>query len=182
MVAFAGSHPGGYVGRMGLFSRKSKDPAPSASAGSGTGETMPLEIFEGRPVAAALTDVERDRITAGLQRVEEQGVDVDDLESIGAGLDAARQRSLTDPADPGAEGPDMIVETFGIAIGEYLARHSARDWAVVTDVFGTDLGLVSARADSVIVPQNLIGVRWMRGEIGWVPGVIGHLARIAPLD
>ncbi|MEO7131799.1 MAG: hypothetical protein ABIZ07_10535, partial [Dermatophilaceae bacterium] len=84
---------------MGLFSRKRKDPVSSASAGPGAGETMPLEVFEGRPLAAALTDVERDRITAGLQRVEEQGVDVDDLESIGAGLDAARRRSLTNPAD-----------------------------------------------------------------------------------
>ena len=57
---------------------------------------------------------------------------------------------------------------------------SAREWAVVTDVFGTDLGLVAARADTVIVPHNLVGARWMRRETGWIPGVVSHLVRIRP--
>jgi hypothetical protein len=51
---------------------------------------------------------------------------------------------------------------------------------VVTDVFGTDLGLVAARADTVVVPHNLVGARWMRGETGWIPGVVEHLVRIRP--
>ena len=72
------------------------------------------------------------------------------------------------------------METYAVAIGEHLARHSAREWAIVTDVFGTDLGLVAARADTVVVPHNLVGARWMRGETGWVPGVVSHLVSIRP--
>lgn len=177
---------------MGLFSRKGKDSdrasgqdadagGMSDRAGGGSNGAddglMALEPFEGRPIASALTDAETARIAAGLRRLEERGVDIDDLDSISAGFDAARTRWL---ADPVSEGADVVVETTGIAIGEYLTRHSAREWAVVTDVFGTDLGLVSARADTVVVPHNLVGARWMRGDTGWVPGVVQHLVRIAP--
>jgi hypothetical protein len=27
------------------------------------------------------------------------------------------------------------------------------------------------------VPHNLVAGRWMRGETGWVPGVVGHMVR-----
>ena len=167
---------------MGLFSRKrqdagARDDTADRSSGIAADGTIPLEVFEGRPVTSPLTDVERQRIADGLARLVERGVDVDDLDSIGAGFDAARARWL---ADPTGEGADVIVELLGVAIGEHLARHSARQWAVVTDVFGTDLGLASARAETVVVPHNLISARWMRGETGWVPGVVGHLVRLAP--
>jgi hypothetical protein len=125
-----------------------------------------------------LGDDERARIASALECAAADGVDVDDLTSIGAHYDAAYRRW----ADAGGsgEGPDVVVETYAVAIGEHLARHSAREWAVVTDVFGTDLGLVAARADTVVVPHNLVGARWMRGETGWVPGVVSHLVNIRP--
>lgn len=183
---------------MGLFSRRSRDAqdessdshdhedsrdsrGSSDSSDSGdaaeVGGSIPTEHVEGRPVAEPLTDAERGRIADGLAKLAERGVDVDDLQSIGAGFDAARTRWL---ANPQGEDAAVIVELLGIAIGEYLVRHSARQWAIVTDVFGTDLGLASSRGDTVIVPHNLIGGRWMRGETGWVPGVVGHLERLAP--
>ena len=170
---------------MGLFSRKGKDDTaePSdatavAELDAGAADDTLASDFTGRPVANPLGDDERARITNALEHAAGEGVDVDDLASIGSHYDAAYRR-WSDEGGSG-EGPDIIVETYAVAIGEHLARHSAREWAVVTDVFGTDLGLVAARADTVVVPHNLVGARWMRGETGWVPGVVSHLVSIRP--
>ena len=169
---------------MGLFSRKGKDdagePADAPSpdpVDEAEGDGGPGPDFTGRPVSEPLGEAERHRIAAALDRAAAEGVDVDDLQSIGTHYDAAFRRWS---GQQGEEGPDVIVETYAVALGEHLARHSARDWAVVTDVFGTDLGLVAARADTVVVPHNLVGARWMRGETGWIPGVVSHLVRIRP--
>jgi hypothetical protein len=170
---------------MGLFSRKSKDVAAEAEAdASADGPDVPdggdvlAGDFAARPVANPLSEDDRRRISEGVDRAVAAGADIDDIESIGAHYDAAYRAFEADPA--GAAGPDVIVDTYAMAIGEHLTRHSAREWAVVTDVFGTDLGLVAARADTVIVPHNLVGARWMRGETGWVPGVVSHLVRMRP--
>lgn len=168
---------------MGLFSRKGKidvdpfsDPASDGEVGE-PGDDSPAFEFTGRPVTAPLGESERSRLDAALAHAAQAGVDVDDLASIGAHYDDAYRRWA---ASEGADGSDVIVDTFATAIGEHLARHSAREWAVVTDVFGTDVGLVAARADTVVVPHNLVGARWMRGETGWIPGVVSHLVRIRP--
>jgi hypothetical protein len=29
-----------------------------------------------------------------------------------------------------------------------------------------------------VVPANLVAARWMNGETGWLPGVVGHLVRV----
>jgi hypothetical protein len=167
---------------MGLFSRKSKDVAvdaePDGSADLPDPDDTLVSDFTGRPVANPVGDDDRARIAAALDRAGAAGVDVDDLDSIGAHFDEAYLRFVADPG--GADGPDVIVDTYAVAIGEHLTRHSAREWAVVTDAFGTDLGLVAARADTVIVPHNLVGARWMRGETGWIPGVVGHLVGLRP--
>ena len=167
---------------MGLFSKRNKDaaeaPSEPTSAEPVDDGPDPLDPdFTGRPVTNPLGDEERGRIAAALAHAAEQGVDVDDLTSIVSHYDEAFRR-WTSQGD--GEGPDVIVETYAVAIGEHLARHSAREWAVVTDVFGTDLGLVAARADTVVVPHNLVGARWMRGETGWIPGVVAHLVRLRP--
>ncbi len=174
---------------MGLFSRKSKDSVVEDTGSAADvpdgpdlpdpGDTLASD-FSGRPVANAVGDEERRRIADGLARAAAAGVDVDDLESIGAHYDEAYSAFASGQA--GAPGADVIVDTFAIAIGEHLARHRARQWAVATDAFGTDLGLVSDRADTVIVPHNLVGARWMRGETGWIPGVVSHLVRLRPRE
>jgi hypothetical protein len=162
---------------MGLFSRKDKDAAALEVEPDLTGDDDLVADLPDRPVARPLDDAERARFAAAHEAASAEGVDVDDLESIGSHYDEAFRRASD---DTGAVSPDAVVETYAIAIGEHLARHSAREWAVVTDVFGTDLGLVAARADTVIVPHNLVGARWMRRETGWVPGVVSHLVSIRP--
>jgi hypothetical protein len=164
---------------MGLFSRKDKDVLENADVGGAVddGDDGPEQPLPDRPVSKPLGEAERERIAAALHNAAAAGVDVDDLDSIGSHYDEAYRRAA---ADPGALSPDSVVETYAVAIGEHLARHSAREWAVVTDVFGTDLGLVAARADTVVVPHNLVGARWMRRETGWIPPVVSHLVRIQP--
>lgn len=122
-----------------------------------------------KPDSRRVGDEERGRIDTALAALEVDGVDLDDLESIGAGLD----RALATWVSKGGSDHDAIVERYAVAIGEHLDRHTDLAWEVVTDVFGTDLAV--AAGDFVVVPSNLVAVRWMRRETGWVPGVVGHL-------
>lgn len=164
---------------MAWFSKKGKDGSepPSDVESSGSDDSLVAEGHTGRPVSRPLEPVDQARIDAACHRLIELGVDVDDLAAIGAAYDAA----FSDwQADPGSADAGEIVELFGTAIGEHLARHSVRQWAVVTDVFGTDLGLVAARAETVIVPHNIVSARWMRRERGWIPGVVSHLVQLRP--
>ncbi len=159
---------------MAWFSKKGKNDseAPSDVVAAGGENSVVAEGHTGRPVSKPLEPAEQARIEAASDRLRELGVDVDDLHSIGAAYDTAFSDWQT---DQGSADSGELVELFGIAIGEHLARHSARQWAVVTDVFGTDLGLVAARAETVIVPHNIVSARWMRRERGWIPGVVSHL-------
>ncbi len=130
-----------------------------------------------RPVVAALGAGEQARIAAALEALEAEGVDVADLASLGAGLDAAYAAWA---AGGDADRPDhaAVVERYAIGIGTHLERATDLDWQVVTDVFGTDLSLTEGfKGSFVVVPHNLVAGRWMRGETGWVPAVIGHLVR-----
>ncbi|MFC8501677.1 DUF3806 domain-containing protein [Pedococcus sp. NPDC057267] len=130
-----------------------------------------------RPVVAPLGAEERSRIDAALAALAQEGVDVDDLGSLSAGLDAAYRAWEQSPE---ATRPDhaAVVERFAIGIGEHLERHTDLDWQVVTDVFGTDLALTEGfKGTFVVVPHNLVAGRWMRGETGWVPAVVGHMVR-----
>src|SRR5690349_18712606 len=130
-----------------------------------------------RPLVEPLGDAEKARISAALEALAAEGVDVDDLSSIGAGLDRAYAAWAAAPED---DRPDhaAIVERYAIGIGEYLDRHTDLDWQVVTDVFGTDLSLTEGyKGTFVVVPHNLVAGRWMRGETGWIPAVVGHIVR-----
>jgi len=136
------------------------------------GDTATLQ-----PIVQAIGDPERDRISAALDTLAADGVDVDDLESIGSGLDAAYRTWEAAPED-GRPDHAAIVERYALAVGEHLNRNTDLDWQVVTDVFGTDLALTEGfKGSFVVVPHNLVAGRWMRGETGWVPAVVGHIVR-----
>ncbi|SDP55678.1 hypothetical protein SAMN04489867_2909 [Pedococcus dokdonensis] len=130
-----------------------------------------------RPIVEPLGDEERARIRAALESLTEDGVDVDDLASLGAGLDRAYAAWSSAPED---DRPDhgAIVERYAIGIGTYIDQHTDLDWQVVTDVFGTDLSLTEGfKGSFVVVPHNLVAGRWMRGETGWIPAVVGHIVK-----
>jgi hypothetical protein len=144
---------------------------------AGAGEALVMDGAALQPVVDAVPPQQRARIDGAVAALEADGVDLDDLESIGAALDAAYQGWETAPL---GSRPDhaAIVERFAMAIGTHLDRHTDLDWQVVTDVFGTDLALTEGfKGTFVVVPHNLVAGRWMRGETGWVPAVVGHLVR-----
>lgn len=170
---------------MSIFSKRGRAGADDTRTGSRT--TGPLSTLatsasdgadamdvddDGRPLRPDSTPIgepERQRIDAALARLGGDGVDVDDLSSLGAAYDAA--------LDAGRDS-DLAVETLGLGIGEHLARHGRMDWAVVTDVFGTDLGVVGRRRAVTVIPTNIVATRWLNHQSGWVPDVVGHLVRL----
>ncbi len=130
-----------------------------------------------RPITEGVSGEQRQRIADGVAAVEAEGVDVDDLASIGSGFDAALAAWSALPEKSRA-GHDQIVERYAMAVGEHLHRHTDLRWLIVTDVFGTDLSVSGgSRGSFVVVPTNLVATRWMRRESGWIPGVVGHLVR-----
>lgn len=130
-----------------------------------------------QPVVDPVPPQDRARIDDAVAALQVDGVDLDDLESIGAALDSA-YRAWESAALDSRPDHAAIVERFAMAIGTHLDRHTDLDWRVVTDVFGTDLALTEGfKGTFVVVPHNLVAGRWMRGETGWVPAVVGHLVR-----
>jgi hypothetical protein len=161
---------------MAWFGRK-RDDASAEEQEPGEDSALLDDAAGLQPVVARIGADEQARISAAVAAVEAEGVDVDDVESIGAGLDRAYLAWRTGPEH---QRPDhaVVVERYALAIGEHLHRHTDLDWQVVTDVFGTDLALTEGfKGSFVVVPHNLVAGRWMRGETGWVPAVVGHLVR-----
>ncbi|PZU39108.1 MAG: hypothetical protein DI571_14955 [Arsenicicoccus sp.] len=171
------SDRGGRVGaglgkvRNLLGRSRSADDEPRVRALPDPGESS-VEDLPLTPESRKIGDEERARIEAGIAAVQQDGVDLDDLASISAGLDRALAGWLADRTGD----HDAIVQRYAVAVGEHLHRHTDLAWEVVTDVFGTDLA-VSA-GDFVVVPSNLVAVRWMRREQGWVPKVVGHIVEV----
>jgi hypothetical protein len=173
---------------VGLFGRRGRGEGDSADAADDQSaitemESGPAAALAGdtddeaalRPVAVPVGEEDRARIAAALAALAAEGVDVDDLTSLGAGYDTAYTawESAPEKARPDHAA---IVERYALGVGEHLARHTDLDWEVVTDVFGTDLA-VAGGGTFVVVPGNLVAARWMRGETGWLPGVVGHLVQ-----
>lgn len=149
--------------------RSAASPLTSADT-SGDADELPVH-----PVSRRLGPEDKARIALALQELHEAEVDLDDLDSLGTAYDMAFRAWQTGAS---GEGHDLIVERFAMGIGEHLNRHTDLSWSVVTDVFGTDLGLSDTRAgqgDFVVVPSNLVASRWMMKETGWIPRVVGHL-------
>lgn len=173
---------------MGLFRRSGNTSRDDAAEAAAPGVSRFPETDDSlvdadgmgplRPRDRGLGDQERARIAAALAALAAAGVDVGDLDAMGAAYDAAFA-AWRDTAKRKRENHDLIVEQFAIGLGEHLTRHTDLRWRVVTDVFGTDLAIADQReGDFVVVPGNLVASRWMRGETGWLPGVARHLIRV----
>lgn len=165
-----------WFGRRHGDSADAAEPADDGPTLADPGETLDTE--QGlRPIVQPVGEADRARIAAALEALASEGVDVDDLASLGAGLDAAYTSWAAQDEDA---RPDhsAIVERYALGLGEHLDRHTDLDWQVVTDVFGTDLALTEGfKGTFVVVPHNLVAGRWMRGETGWLPAVVGHIVR-----
>lgn len=163
---------------MAWFSRKdrSADPAAEAvAADDGSDDEAPELPL--RPAIERIGPEELDRIRRGRALRQAAGVGSDDLDAIGAAFDAALERWLSARKEE-RENERDLVELFGIAVGDHLDSVTDLSWSKVTDAFGTDLGVAGGRDDFTVVPTNLVAVRWMNQESGWIPGVVGHLVRV----
>lgn len=166
---------------MGLFSRRKSEPEPDVALDGDSGDGEPSGddgdvVDDGRPQRpenAPIGEAEQARIDAALTRMADAGWDVDDLESIATAYDRA---FTAEP--PSSPGRDDVVEVVGLAIGEHLVRHGRMDWRIITDVFGSDLGVVARRRDLSVIPTTIVATRWINGQRGWIPGVVGHLVRL----
>jgi hypothetical protein len=157
---------------MALFRRKAPEPDTSehTDAPNSALDDNGLPVTPVQP----LRQQERSHLSKHLNALAAEGVEVDDLESLSNGLDESyvRWSSQRD------QDHSQIVERYAVGIGEHLSRTTDLKWALVTDVFGTDLGLVEGpQAAFMVVPSNLVAARWMRGETGWIPAVVGHLVQ-----
>jgi hypothetical protein len=164
------------------FSRKDKDnDAPVENdrpRGSVVAEADPEDVeLPLRPLIERPGDEEWARLAAGRASLEAAGLDPNDLAALGAAFDTALS-TWQSAAKGEREDEREIVERFSIGIGEHLHRKTDLGWSRVTDAFGTDLAVAGGKDDFVVVPGNLVAARWMNGETGWIPGVVGHLVRV----
>ncbi|MBK8756192.1 MAG: DUF3806 domain-containing protein [Actinomycetales bacterium] len=144
------------------------------SVSDGAADDDPLPA---RPQWRALTGDQRAALDAEVAAVAARGADHTDLQALGRALDAAMDAWYAVP-ERNREDYTAVTHRWGVALGAYLAGATDLQWGMVTDVYGTDLGLMGARDDMVIVPQNLVSARWLNHQTGWVPGVLGHLVTL----
>ena len=161
---------------MGLFDRlrgrdadSTPDPA-AASADDVTADDSGVEALEeiGIRRLTAQDQATLDRARAGYAA---HGIEPADLQSIAVAYDRAVE------ASDGANASADVVALISTAIGDHLVAAAGHRWVVSTDPFGTDLAVEPPRHGIPIVTRTLVAVRWMGREQGWIPGVVGHLAR-----
>ncbi|MBK7272727.1 MAG: DUF3806 domain-containing protein [Actinomycetales bacterium] len=172
---------------MGLFSRRKDDPSEDAAPldGVGEGELIEAEADDdwSRPLGPRELPLRADHralLDGCLAELAAAGIDLDDIAAIGAGYDAecAAWGARGGLRSAKAGDQDPVIARWGVAIGEHLARTTDLRWVTVEDPFGTDLGLFAESDYFALVPTNLVSGRFLNGEIGWVPGVVGHLVEL----
>ena len=163
---------------MGLFSRNKKeaDAEPTTAASEWEPSADGADVVDDgrpqRPASEPIGPEQQQRIDAALARFAEVGGDVDDLASIADHFDRAVA------GDGAGLAGDETVEVIGLVIGEHLVRHGRMDWRIISDAFGTDLGVSARRRELSVIPPTIVATRWINREAGWIPGVVGHLARL----
>lgn len=164
---------------MAWFSRKERsepsantEPDIVAAAAEEADPELPL-----RPSIERIGADEIDRLRECRTALREAGIDTNDLDALGRAFDDALSAWLSAGKGERANERDLV-EMFAVGIGDHLEDHTDLTWSRVTDAFGTDLAVAGGKDDFTVVPSNVVAVRWMNQETGWVPGVVGHLVRV----
>ena len=146
------------------------DEGPAAAGGAGDDDVLDgiyaVEEVGTRRLTAD-EDAALDAIRGGYA---EHGIDPADLDTIAAAYDRALDLH-------GHEDSSAVVELLGTAVGDHLVAVGGYRWVVSTDPFGTDLAVEPPRRGMPVVTRMLVATRWLNRERGWLPGVVGHLAR-----
>lgn len=115
-------------------------------------------------------------LTGWLGDARAAGVDVDDLDSIGATYDAYVDEILLTPADDRPD-PTPTLTMIAMAMGEHLQRNSSLQWRIAGDAQGTDLALASADDLGVLYPIDPVAQAWSQRQRGWLPVFVRELIR-----
>jgi len=115
-------------------------------------------------------------LTGWLGDARAAGIDIDDVESIGAAYDDYVHEVFLTPA---AERPDPTskLTMIAMAMGEHLRRNSTLQWRVAGDAQGTDLALASADDLGVLYPIDPVAQAWSQRQRGWLPVFVRELMR-----
>jgi hypothetical protein len=152
------------------------DDDPDAVSGVGADDELD-DIYAVEEVGIRrLTADEESALEAVRAGYAEHGIDPADLDSVAAAYDHALAQHDDLQGDDDLDS-SAVVALFGTAVGDHLVVVGGYRWVVSTDPFGTDLAVEPPRRGMPVVTRMLVATRWMRREQGWIPGVVGHLAR-----
>lgn len=89
----------------------------------------------------------------------------DDCDMTPGVLDVAYKQWLTNGTEINEQAND-VVHAIGFAFGQYLVDHEGFEWTLVTDQFGTDLGVraLPSRGDVLVCPASIVAKRWETKE------------------
>ena len=146
------------------------DDGPAAAGGAGDEEELDGIYAVEEVGTRRLTADEEAALDAVRAGYAEHGIDPADLDSIAAAYDRALEQH-------GDLDSSAVVQLLGTAVGDHLVAAGGYRWVVSTDPFGTDLAVEPPRRGMPVVTEMLVATRWLGRERGWVPGVVGHLAR-----
>ena len=163
----------GFLDKMRGRDDEPPRPDDDPDAVSGTGPDDDLDgIYAVEEVGTRrLTSDEEATLEAVRAGYAAHGIDPADLDTVTAAYD----RALEQHGDGDASS---VVELLGTAVGDHLVAVGGYRWVVSTDPFGTDLAVEPPRRGMPVVTRMLVATRWMGRERGWIPGVVGHLARV----
>ena len=90
---------------------------------------------------------------------------VGELESLPdvKALDAVWVRWQSDKKNPDRPDPNTVVNALGLCFGQQLVDRLGFRWAVITDDYGTEMGLIAQPGDITVFPANMTAKRLEKG-------------------
>jgi hypothetical protein len=80
-------------------------------------------------------------------------------------LDVAYKNWLNSDTELDKQAND-VVHAIGFAFGQFLVDHEGFEWTIVSDQFGTDVGVraLPDRGDVLVCPASMVAKRWESKE------------------
>lgn len=88
-------------------------------------------------------------------------------------LTATMPRGLLKRAPKHQPDANTVVMALGVALGDQIAEATGMEWKIITDAYGTDMGLFldgveGAYSEIVTHPMNFIAKRIVERQSGWL--------------
>ena len=92
-----------------------------------------------------------------------------------AAADALIQWWRAEP-ESGRIDPNLVVNATGVALGDALAARCGLSWRIITDPFGTDLGLWRTDPMIVVSPTHTVAKNFADGPQGFVSAAFASIS------